>query len=60
LQKRLGDEITLTVEEEKQDVPFEVVFDKWGRTDFFDLDEIPEKLLTAEQLKRMKSPTMLD
>ena len=46
---KLKEEFSLSITEECQDLPFEVVFDKRSKvTNFFDLEELPAEQITAE------------
>ena len=45
----MGSQVSLTIEEPKQNKPFNLVFDKRAKTEFFDLNEVPQELLTDQQ-----------
>lgn len=46
--QKVQSEFSMTIKEDCQDVPFEVVFDKKSKTDFFDLHELPEEHVPEE------------
>ena len=48
----------MRVTEECQDLPFEVVFDRRSKTSFFDLEEIPEDKVSAEQTSQTQSSSL--
>lgn len=45
---KVPSEFTLTIKEECQDLPFEVVFDRKNKSNFFDLAELPEDKISED------------
>ena len=51
---------TLTIDEPKQDLPFDVVFENRAKPIFFELDEIPKDQIPQSHLDRMSKPSSKD
>ena len=47
--RKLGKEFIMRIEEDCQDLPFEVVFERKSKSMFFDLDELPADRVPQDQ-----------
>lgn len=45
---KLKSEFSMTIKEDCQEMPFEVIFDRKSKTNFFDLNELPKESIPED------------
>ncbi len=50
----------MTIEEPVQNAPFELILDKRSKTEFFDLQELPDEALTQDQRAKVAEISFTD